>query len=54
MAGLGCIGKNNLLVNQIYGPRIRLRAILLDAALPSIRAVEFNLIFKRLQSYLKP
>jgi epoxyqueuosine reductase len=42
MAGLGCIGKNNLLVNQIYGPRIRLRAILLDAALPSTRAVEFN------------
>ena len=25
MAGLGCIGKNNLFVSQIYGPRLRLR-----------------------------
>ena len=32
-AGLGKIGKNNLLINPIMGARIRLRAILVDAAL---------------------
>ena len=42
MAGMGCIGKNNLFVNQNYGPRVRLRAILLDAALSSTGAIEFN------------
>ena len=30
-AGLGIIGKNNLLINPEWGPRIRLRAILLNA-----------------------
>ncbi len=42
MAGLGCIGKNNLFINPAYGPRVRLRAILLDAELSSTGAVEFN------------
>ncbi len=42
MAGLGCIGKNNLFVNPDFGPRIRLRAILLNATLPSTGAIEFN------------
>lgn len=42
MAGLGCIGKNNLFVTPEYGPRVRLRAILLDAALTASGAMEFN------------
>ena len=32
-AGLGCIGKNNLLVNPEVGPRLRLRAMLIDVEL---------------------
>ena len=42
MAGLGCIGKNNLFVNPAYGPRVRLRAILLDVQLPTTDVLEFN------------
>lgn len=42
MAGLGCIGKSNLFVTPDYGPRVRLRAILLDVELPASGAVEFN------------
>ena len=34
-AGLGCLGRNNLLVTPEYGPRVRLRAIGISAALPS-------------------
>ena len=34
LAGLGCIGKNNLLVTPQLGPRIRLRALALDVVLP--------------------
>jgi epoxyqueuosine reductase len=30
LAGLGCIGDNNLLITPPYGTRVRLRAILLD------------------------
>jgi epoxyqueuosine reductase len=30
LAGLGVVGKNNLLVTPQYGPRVRLRALLLD------------------------
>ena len=35
LAGLGTIGKNNLLVTPKYGPRVRLRAMLLNEAIPS-------------------
>lgn len=35
LAGLGCIGRNNLLVTPEHGPRVRLRALTLDADLPS-------------------
>ena len=42
MAGLGCIGRSNLFVTPGYGPRVRLRAILLDAELPATGAMEFN------------
>ena len=41
-AGLGCIGKNNLLVTPEYGPRIRLRAIGLSVVLPSAGKREFD------------
>jgi epoxyqueuosine reductase QueG len=33
LAGLGVIGKNNLLITEEYGPRIRLRALNTDASL---------------------
>lgn len=42
IAGLGCIGKNNLFVNPTYGPRVRLRAMLLDAELTSTGVIDFN------------
>lgn len=35
LAGLGCIGRNNILVTPEYGPRVRLRALTLDVVLPS-------------------
>jgi epoxyqueuosine reductase len=42
LAGLGCIGKNNLLVTPEYGPRIRLRGMLLDAALDPTGPIDFD------------
>jgi epoxyqueuosine reductase len=42
MAGLGCIGKNNLFITPDYGPRVRLRAMLLDVELPATGAADFN------------
>jgi len=41
-AGLGCVGKNNLLVTPEFGPRVRLRAIGLSVALPSANKLEFD------------
>jgi epoxyqueuosine reductase len=35
LAGLGTIGRNNLLVTPDFGPRIRLRLLFLEAELPS-------------------
>lgn len=35
IAGLGVIGKNNLLVTPQYGPRVRLRAMFLNIDIPS-------------------
>ncbi|MGD9332215.1 MAG: hypothetical protein PVJ53_12945 [Desulfobacterales bacterium] len=35
LAGLGVLGKNNLLITPQYGPRVRLRALLLEAPLQS-------------------
>ncbi|MCG8633418.1 MAG: epoxyqueuosine reductase [Desulfobacterales bacterium] len=35
LAGLGCIGRNNILVTPEYGPRVRLRVLFLAADLPS-------------------
>jgi len=34
LAGLGCIGPNNLLITPEYGPCVRLRTLTLDADLP--------------------
>jgi epoxyqueuosine reductase len=42
IAGLGCIGKNNLFVTPDYGSRVRLRAILLDAQLPTTGLMDFD------------
>ena len=42
MAGLGCLGKNNLLVTPQFGPRIRLRAMLTSAVLPPTDPIEFD------------
>lgn len=42
MAGLGCIGKNNILLTPEYGPRIRLRALTLDVGLPVTGPSDFD------------
>ncbi|MTI84833.1 MAG: epoxyqueuosine reductase [Firmicutes bacterium] len=42
MAGLGCIGKNNLLLTPEFGPRIRLRALLLNEDIKTSGPIEFN------------
>ncbi len=42
MAGLGCIGCNNVLVTPEYGPRIRLRALTVDTTLASTGPRQFN------------
>jgi epoxyqueuosine reductase len=42
LAGLGCIGKNNILVTPHYGPRQRLRVMLVDAELPPTGPIDFD------------
>ena len=42
LAGLGCIGRNNLLLTPQYGPRLRLRAMLVEADLPSSGPGDFD------------
>ena len=42
MAGLGCIGKNTMLVTPGYGPRVRLRAALLKIRLPATGPIDFD------------
>lgn len=42
LAGLGCIGRNNLLVTPAYGPRVRLRALTLDRLLPPSGPIHFD------------
>ena len=42
MAGLGCIGKNNLLVTPEFGSRVRLRAMLIDTELETTGPTEFD------------
>ena len=42
LAGLGIIGKNNLLITPGFGPRVRLRALFLDLVLESTGPIDFN------------
>ncbi len=42
LAGLGVIGKNNLLITPQFGPRIRLRALVTEAELPPNRIITEN------------
>ena len=42
LGGLGCIGKNNLLITPELGPRVRLRAMLLEEDLPSTGPISFD------------
>ena len=42
MAGLGCIGKNNLVITPEYGPRVRFRSLLLNREAEITSPLEFN------------
>jgi epoxyqueuosine reductase len=42
LAGLGVIGKNNLLVTPEFGPRVRLRGIFMEADLKPTGPIEFD------------
>ena len=42
LAGLGCIGKNNMVLTPEYGPRVRLRAMLTDIVLKATGPVDFD------------
>ena len=42
LAGFGCIGKNNMLLTPSSGPRVRLRALLLDAEIEPTGPIAFN------------
>ena len=42
LAGLGCIGKNNLLLTPQYGPRVRVWALLFDEELPPTGPVIYD------------
>ncbi len=42
MAGMGCLGKNNLFVTPEFGPRVRLRVILTENLLPGTEPLDFD------------
>lgn len=42
LAGLGCIGENNMLVTPEFGPRVRLRALVIDEILSCTGPVDFD------------
>lgn len=42
LAGLGIIGRNNLVITPEFGPRVRLRAVFLNAIVESTGPIEFD------------
>jgi epoxyqueuosine reductase len=42
LAGLGCIGKNNMLITPELGPRVRLRGMLLEVELTGTGPIAFD------------
>jgi epoxyqueuosine reductase len=42
LAGLGCIGDNNLLITPQYGTHVRLRALLIDLETAPVQRPEYN------------
>jgi epoxyqueuosine reductase len=42
LAGLGCIGMNNLVITPQVGPRHRIRVLLVDAVLPATGLMDFD------------
>lgn len=42
LAGLGVIGKNNMLITFQYGPRVRLRALAIPVKLPETGPIDFD------------
>ncbi len=42
LAGLGCLGQSNLLVTPEFGPRVRLRALFLEAELEPTGPIDFD------------
>jgi len=42
VAGLGCLGKNNLVITPGYGPRVRFRALLIDREAEPTGPLDFN------------
>jgi epoxyqueuosine reductase len=42
LAGLGCIGRNNLLVTPEFGPRVRLDGLLLEEELAATGPIDFD------------
>jgi len=41
-AGIGCVGKNNILVTPEYGPRVRLRAMLIEEEFTPTGPIDFD------------
>ena len=42
MAGLGCVGKNNLVITPEHGPRVRFRALLMNSEVKVTGPIEYN------------
>ena len=42
LGGLGCIGRNNILITPEFGPRVRLRAMLLETELNATGPIDFD------------
>jgi epoxyqueuosine reductase len=42
LAGFGCIGMNNLMITPQFGPRQRIRVLLVNTVLPSTGSMDFD------------